>query len=165
MGKIVKIGKSKISGKGIFATKDIRKGQLIFVMKGERITFKQMVKRVNQGAERGSDPLQIGAKTYLDLDEFSRVFNHSCNPNSFIRGKDELVSIRNIKSGEEITFDYSSTMDDNYQNASRGIWTNRCRCGATNCRGSVDQFRFLPKRRREFYLKNKYAPDFILKKF
>ncbi|HVA82967.1 MAG TPA: SET domain-containing protein-lysine N-methyltransferase [Candidatus Aquilonibacter sp.] len=156
---------SKISGGGVFTKIKIDRGQTICNLEGERINLNEMINRVNQGAERGSDPLQTGDEEYLDLDEFSRTFNHSCNPNSFIRGKKELVALKKIEAGEEVTYDYSSTMDDNYKNASRGIWTNKCNCGSKNCRGSVDQFRLLTKKIREFYLENRYAPDFILKKF
>jgi len=156
---------SKISGRGVFTKIEIRKGQTICFLNGEKINLNEMVRRVNLGAEMGSDPLQTGDEEYLDLDDFSRSFNHSCNPNSFIKGKNELVALKNIGAGEEITYDYSSTMDDNYKNASRGIWTNKCNCGSPNCRGTVDQFRMLPKDVKEFYLKNSYAQDFILKKF
>ncbi len=156
---------SKISGKGIFAKVDIKKGQTICFLSGERISFEEAIKRGNAGTENLSDSLQVGEEEYIDLDEFSRIFNHSCNPNSFIRGQSELIALRDIKRNEEITYDYSSTMDDNYRNASRSIWTNNCNCGAKNCRKSIDQFRELPRKIQDFYLKNRYAPDFILRKF
>jgi hypothetical protein len=156
---------SKISGNGVFTRIDIKKGQTIYFLSGERISLGEAIERANNRTENLSDSLQIGEDDYLDLDELSRIFNHSCNPNSFIRGRSELIAMRDIKRGEEITYDYSSTMDDNYKNASRSIWTNNCNCGDKNCRKSISQFRELPRKTQEFYLKNKYAPDFILKKF
>lgn len=164
----IKIKKSKVSGNGVFATMNIKKGKTICFFDGEEISLQEMSDRVDAGLERGSDPLQIGDEVYLDLDELSRSFNHSCNPNSFIRGKNELVALKNIKQGEEITYDYSTTMSDNEEkiNATGSVlWTCKCKCLSKNCRGIVDQFKTIPKSRMNFYLKNNLVPDFILRKF
>lgn len=90
-----------------------KKGQTICFLEGELCSLDEILKRVDEGKEEPSDPLGIDEEQYLDLNELSRTFNHSCNPNSFIKGKNELVALRDIKKGEEITFDYSTTMDDN----------------------------------------------------
>ncbi len=161
------IKKSKISGKGIFTKKQIKKGEHICTLKGEIISLKEDIERINKGVIEHSHSLQIDKETYIDLDLFSKTFNHSCSPNSFIKRKNELIAIRNIKKGEEITYDYSTTMDDNekkIKEAGRTLWTCKCNCGAKNCRLIIDQFRTLPKDIKRYYLKNKYVPDFILKK-
>jgi len=163
-----KIKKSKISGKGVFTDKGIMKGQTICFLKGEICSLDEMIKRVKGGREEPSDPLGINEEQYIDLDEFSRTFNHSCDPNAFIKGKNELVALRNIKKGEEITYDYSTTMNDNEDKiikAGRTLWTCKCNCKEKNCRGLIDQFKTLPDKMKEFYIKNKFAPDFILKRF
>jgi len=162
------IKKSKISGKGVFASVDIKKGETICFLQGEEISLKEMIRRVDKGMENGSDPLGIGKELYLDLDELSRTFNHSCDPNAFIRGKNELVALRKIKSGEEINYDYSTTMNENKKKIEKSggvLWTCKCECGAKNCRKIIDQFRKIPLNIQKFYLKNKFAPDFILKEF
>jgi hypothetical protein len=85
-----------------------------------------------------------------------------------LRGRNELVALRDIPEGEEITYDYSTTMDDNPEKIEVGdgeLWNMECNCGKDNCRGIVDQFRTLPVEIQEYYTKNKYAPDFILRKF
>ena len=59
-------------------------------------------------------------------------------------------------------------MNDNekkIKKAGGSLWTIKCKCGAKNCRGIIDQFKTLPKKQKEFYIRNKYAPDFILKEF
>ncbi|MEK6859569.1 MAG: SET domain-containing protein [Nanoarchaeota archaeon] len=164
----LEIRKSNISGNGVFTKKSIKKGETICFMQGELCTLEEILKRINEGKEEPSDPLGIDDEKYIDLNPLSRTFNHSCNPNAFIRGKNELVALRNIKTGEEITFDYSTTMDDNEEKikkAGRTLWTMKCNCGSKNCRGIIDQFKTLPKERIEFYTKNKLVPDFILRKF
>jgi uncharacterized protein len=167
----IEIRKSGISGIGVFAKTLIKKGDRICFMKGELCSIDEMIRRVDEDIEEGSDPLGVDDEIYLDLDELSRTFNHSCDPCAFIRGKNELIeliALRDIFKDEEITYDYSTTMNDNrekIEESGGGLWTMKCKCGSKNCRGIVDQFKTLPKERIEFYIKNKFAPDFILRKF
>src|SRR3989338_9089783 len=102
----LKIRKSKIAGEGVFTDIDIKKEQTICFFEGVQCTLGEMISLVDEGKEEGSDPLGIDDEIYLDLDELSRTFNHSCNPNTFIRGRNELVALRDIKAGEKITYDY-----------------------------------------------------------
>lgn len=168
MRKKLEIRKSKISGKGVFSKRLIKNGETICLLKGEICDLDEMMARVDEGIEGSSDPLGIANELYLDLDELSRTFNHSCYPNSFIKGKNRLVAIRDIKKDEEITYDYSTTMNDNekkIKSAGGELWTCKCKCGAKNCRKIINQFRKLPKSIQRYYLTNKFAPDFILREF
>ena len=168
MNNLLEIRKSGISGKGVFAIKNIKKFQTIHFLKGETMSIKEMMKRVDEGKEGQSDPLGIDDEIYLDLDELSRTFNHSCNPNAFIKGKNELVALKDIRKGDEITYDYSTTMDDNEEKikeAGGELWVGRCKCGSNNCRKIIHQFKTLSKEAQTFYIRNKLMPDFMLKKF
>ena len=168
MDDLFEIKKSKIAGKGVFALKKIAKGQTICFLTGELCTLDEIIKRCNEGKEEPSDPLGVEDEKYLDLDAVPRIFNHSCNPNSYIRGKNELVALKDIKNGEEITYDYSTTMNDNevkIKKAGRALWTCECNCGSKNCRGMIDQFKTLPKKIQNFYISNKFMSDFMLKHF
>lgn len=168
MDGLFEIKKSKIAGNGVFARKKIKKGEIICFLNGELCTLDEVIKRINAGKEEPSDPLEIEDEEYLDLDEISRTFNHSCNPNAFIQKRNELIALRDIKIGEEITYDYSTTMNDNEEKinkAGRTLWTCKCHCGSRNCRGIIDQFKTLPKRIQNFYINNKFMPDFMLKHF
>ena len=168
MSDLFEIKKSKIAGNGVFARKKIAKGLTICFLTGELCTLEEVIKRCNEGKEEPSDPLEIEDEEYLDLDEVSRTFNHSCNPNSYIRGKNELVALKDIKIWEEIIYDYSTTMNDNgekIKKAGRDLWTCECHCGSKNCRGIIDQFKTLPKKIQNFYIRNKFMPDFMLKHF
>jgi len=88
--------------------------------------------------------MQIGPDTYLvedpqrpGLDDF---LNHSCKPNlGFIDGSLTLYALYDIQAGEELTFDYSTSMDE-------AGWMIRCRCRAPNCRRAVRSYSDLPKR-------------------
>lgn len=57
-----------------------------------------------------------------------RYMNHSCDPPIIAVGRDYEVAIRDIAAGEEITCDYGGL------NLAAAL---ACRCGATNCRGTI----------------------------
>lgn len=162
------IKRSRIAGNGVFANENIAKGDNICFLEGELCTLDEIMGKVSDGIEALSDPLGVDEEMYLDLDEISRTYNHSCNPNSYIRGKSELIAMRDIRAEEEITYDYSTTMSDNKEKIEKAggkLWTHRCNCKSNNCRKTIDQFITLPKERQKFYLENKFMPDFMLKKF
>jgi hypothetical protein len=123
---------------------------------------------VEDGSESPSDPLQVDIDLYIDLDEVSRSFNHSCDSNAFVRGAGDLVALRDIGVGEEITYDYSATMLYDLERIKANghePWTCICLCGAADCRGIIDQFLTLPEAVKIRYLANSLAPDYILKFF
>jgi SET domain-containing protein len=168
MEKRIEVRKSGIQGSGVFALQEIKMGETVHFMEGEICTFEEIVNRVNEGQETQSDPFEFAKEIYLDLDETSRTFNHSCNPNLFIKGKFELIALRSIEKGEEFTYDYSTTMNYNeekFLNFGQELWTCTCNCGSENCRGIIDQFKTLPKTRQEYYIENKFMPDFMIEQF
>ena len=164
----LEIRKSAISGNGVFAKKAIRKGETICFMQGKVCTLREMIVLFDDDSKEGSDPLGIDDEMYIDLEELYRSINHSCSPNAFLRGKNELVALREIDGHEEITYDYSTTMDDNQEVIEKSgaeLWTVECNCKSKNCRKIIDQFKTLSKEVQAFYLINRFAPDFILRKF
>jgi len=151
------IRRSKIGGKGCFATKDINKEEVIKRLSGEVVSRTEINKRILKGIERIDDPLQIGDDLFIDLDEPSYFFNHSCNPNAGIRRKSELFAIKGISKGEEITFDYSTTVGKDID------WIMNCHCQSKNCRKKIGNILTIPKRQLERYDKLGAIPDFIKK--
>lgn len=78
--------------------------------------------------------LQIDDDLFLVVRSFSEVsdadfINHSCNPNCGIKGKNQIVAIRDVQPGEELTYDYA--MSDSYD------YQLKCNCGSKNCRGMI----------------------------
>ena len=87
---------------------------------------------------------------------FSRFINHSCDPNSGIRGRQNVVAMKNIKKGEEVTIDYSITDDD-------PKWKMECRCGTKRCRKTIRSIQFLPKELIKKY--ELFIPNFLYKSY
>ena len=125
-------------GKGVFASRMIPKGSVIHVLDGETVSLRELVTRLNAGIENIDDPLQIGKRTYLDLDELSRTFNHSCDPNAALRKRSELFALRDIPKGEQIAYDYSLTIAPTQ-------WRMKCACGARTCRTILGDVLSIPK--------------------
>ena len=59
------------------------------------------------------------------------VTNHSCDPNASFNNQGMLVALREIKAGEEITYDYLA------HPLPASPWNFECRCGAAGCVGWV----------------------------
>ncbi|MFA6269816.1 MAG: SET domain-containing protein-lysine N-methyltransferase [Candidatus Paceibacterota bacterium] len=163
MSTKVTVSKSGIHGKGIFATRDIAKGEIVFIIKGPRM-FK-----VNNGKKDAlSHPDWVGFKmnNWVDPIPPYKYLNHSCNPNCGIKGKVEVVALKDIKKGDETTTDYSIIEADQ-------LWSMKCACGEKNCRKIIKSIQFLPTKQfsryfpyiptyfRTLYLKNhKIKPEY-----
>lgn len=138
-----------VSGLGVFAKRPILEGETILTFHGQEISFEEAVAR---GPWEGHT-LQVGPTSYLDLEPPGVYANHSCNPNSGIQDN-RLVALRAIRAGEEIVWDYSTSMAEDW-------FEMDCHCGAPNCRHRIRDFRHLPPDVQEFYLSRGMVQWFI----
>ncbi len=128
---VLRIATSPISGRGVFAVTPIKRGRKILAISGT-------VVRADRIPPWGMG-IQIDEALWLwsdgrGLDDFT---NHSCAPNAgFVRGTTTLFALRNMAPGEEICWDYSTSIDE-------AGWSMTCRCGAANCRHVVQPFHAL----------------------
>ena len=143
MKKLV-IKSTKKYGNGVFAVEEIKKGEVIHTLSGDRMDSVEMANRVTSKKEYVDDPLQVGKRTYIDLNEVSRTFNHNCDPNAGLRKRSELFALRDIKRGDEITFDYSTTIAPTR-------WRMKCKCGSENCRKILGDVLSIPKKQLKKY--------------
>lgn len=100
------VAPSKIAGKGVFTKKAFKKGQTIFILKGEKIKW---VVKDQQTADTGPNWVGVGKNKWIDPAGIYQYLNHSCDPNMGIKGSVTFVALRDIQAGEEVTFDYSIT--------------------------------------------------------
>ena len=83
--------------------------------------------------DRQHRSIQIDEDLYLvsaDEPAPGDMFNHSCNPNCVLLGSQVLVAWRDINVGEELTFDYATCDDSDYDEF-------KCGCSEPNCRITV----------------------------
>jgi len=137
-------------GISVFAAQRLAPRERILTFCGPVISFLEAVRK----GSLESYALQIAKGAYLDTCAPGCYVNHSCEPNAGIVNGIYLVAIRPIEDGEEIRFDYSTTMDEDH-------WTMICRCGTESCRKIITDFKYLPAQLRERYLRQGIVQPFI----
>ena len=139
-------------GRGVFAGEPIARGALIAPFTGPFLRYAQ--------TSVSTYALQIGPDLYIgESGGVDDLFNHSCDPNAgvMISGTSaELRAIRDIAPGEEIAFDYSTTLDEK-------DFTMDCRCGSPSCRRVIGDGCDLPPDVWERYQALGILPDYVVR--
>lgn len=144
--------KSCALGRGLFATRAFGAGERILKFTGPVISLEEAIAK----GEAEANPLQFDHDRYLDLEPPAVFLNHSCEPNTGISAGHWLIALRPLAAGEELRYDYSTTMHENR-------WTMACLCGAPICRGKVSDFHLLPPDLRQHYLRLGIVQPFIVR--
>jgi len=137
---VLRIGRTAKKGHGVLSKVPIPRGAVV-------IRYKGRAKWIWDIPERLWDHcLQIGYDSYVvpSVGSFGWFLNHSCEPNCAIERDREIVALRDIAPGEEITFDYSTNV------GWRGFEMN-CSCGAKSCRGTIRSYWGLSAAQRKRY--------------
>jgi len=138
----VKVQYSSIHGHGLFAAKKVPKNKYFIQYIGEIIRKKESKNRGMTQFESSVNS-EEGSVYIFDLDDkydldggfdwnIARLANHSCRPNCEshdLKGEIWFIALRDIKKGEEMTFNYGYDLEH---------WEEHpCRCGEPNCIGYI----------------------------
>lgn len=141
----IEVQRSGIHGRGVYAARDIKKGERIIEYTGRIISWKE--------ADRvpPSDPDDPNHTFLFSLSDGKRVIdasaarnaarwiNHSCDPNCETEETDEgrvfIEALRAIPRGAELHYDYCLVIDEKITKKLKREY--RCLCGAPNCRGTM----------------------------
>ncbi|WP_417268207.1 SET domain-containing protein [Celeribacter baekdonensis] len=129
--KVEKRG-SDIEGRGLFCVSAIASGETVVVKGGhvfDRHTRDELAKTLGPAEIQIDDHLFIGPTTQEEREGSMMCLNHSCDPNVQIVGQITFRAMRDIEVGEELTFDYATGDDDD--------WQMDCACASLDCRGVV----------------------------
>ena len=134
--KLYKIKKSKIDKNGLYANRDIKSGTKIIEYKGKISSVKQS--ETDPKFDNNKAIYLFNLNKRFDLDgnynfNIARLINHSCNPNCEVFGKGLKVwvyAMKNIKKGEELSYDYGFSFDENFRQFP-------CNCKSKNCVGYI----------------------------
>ena len=150
--KKIEARKSDIHGNGVSAIAPIKKGEFVIEYKGKRRSHAEVDAEDAGDVESGHTFLfTLNDEYVIDANHKgnrARWINHSCNPNCEAlldehegknRKKDRVLieAIRNIKPGEELTYNYGITLDEPHTARLKKIWA--CRCGSKKCTGTMLQ--------------------------
>lgn len=114
--------------KSIFAKEDIKKDEILFEFEKNFLdhptkTSMQIDKNLHQ---ENTNPEAI-----------ENFLNHSCEPNGYINFGDlTFRALRNIKKGEELTYNYLTTEFDLVKKF-------ECNCGSKKCLHNIKGFKYL----------------------
>jgi uncharacterized protein len=137
------VRRSRIHGRGVYATRLIPGGTRVMEYLGERISHEEADARYEErGQDDGhtflfvvDDDICIDAGVHGSA---ARYINHSCDANceSVIEdGHVFIDALRDIQPGEELGYDYQLTWESTDDPAELALYV--CRCGAATCRGTM----------------------------
>jgi SET domain-containing protein len=141
--KPYRVGRSR-TGLGLFATAAIAKGDFIIDYKGRRIGHAQAQRLEARGARY---VFEIDSRWSIDGSSrrnLMRYANHSCRPNAesaLANGKIIILrAIKNIASGDEITYDYGEEYFE--------LFIKPVGCKCAKCANEPRKIRLKPARTR-----------------
>ena len=140
-------------GRGLFTT--------IKILKDENMIWFTGV--VKGDEESNVESLQIDDDKFLESQDSDNFLNHSCEPNCRIDWNTMwLTALRDIKMGEELTYDYHTSDWDNFSLKRKDPAWFKCSCGAPQCVGKMYGFKYLSLEERISRLED--AAPYIKKK-
>jgi len=142
--------RSPIHGKGVFARVDLPAGVQLLEYRGKRIGRERAAELDPKLTEAGHTFLfTVNDSTLIDGSvggNSARWINHSCEPNCLaqihvnidgdeLRDRVLIETLRPIRAGEELTFDYGIVLAVPHTTRLKRIWA--CRCGSPRCTGTM----------------------------
>lgn len=148
---------SAIHGRGVYATRAIKKEEKIIEYVGQLIDKEESERRANAQAEKAAQHGDAAVYIFTVDDDYdldgnlpwnvARLINHSCEPNCeawIDKHRIFIHALRDIKLGEELSFDYGFDIE---------TWEEHpCRCGKKSCVGHIvsrSQWKELEKKKAE----------------
>lgn len=129
----VLVKKTATRGLGVFADRDFKRGEFILSIWGPSIP------------EQNEHSIQVDWDCHVEPSGTARFLNHSCEPNVGVKtnrwGIPDFYAFRDIRKGDEVTFDYAMTEFTHYERSDPSLdFDLTCLCGSPNCRGRLGYF-------------------------
>ncbi|MBS0478991.1 MAG: SET domain-containing protein [Proteobacteria bacterium] len=140
-------------GKTVIAAQNFAEGDRLIEFTGRRFRADRLPSLMRGSSDRF---VQVTPDHFIGPSgRIDDLINHSCAPNAGLRFTDRgvfLIAIRDIAAGEEVTWDYSTTL-------AQSNWHMICRCHAPDCRRVIGNFTTLSPERQEWFRgRNLVAP-------
>jgi uncharacterized protein len=125
-------------GYGLFATRDIKSGELVMTSKA-----------IAASTIRDSHSVQTGWNCHVQMDLPARFINHCCDANVGIKdnknGAFDFFAIKDVKDQSEIVWDYETS---EYEIVA---FDGNCLCGSPKCRGKLKGFKHHGEEVKQLY--------------
>jgi len=138
------VRESAVHGRGVFATRKIRKGTVIVEYKGQRTSWTKAMTRPDSDPDDSAHTFLFEMNDGRVIDprvrgNAARWINHSCYPNckpfEDEEGRVFIQARRKILRGEELAYDYKLQFDGRVSKRERQGFA--CHCGSSRCRGTL----------------------------
>jgi uncharacterized protein len=124
----LEVRKTTHKGRGVFATQFIPAGTRVLAIEGQRYRAGDVPPE--------SFAMQVDDDWWIcsDGQTLDDCVNHCCEANcGFLKNDPVLYALRDIAAGEELSWDYSTSI-------CYADWSLECLCGSKNCRGVILPF-------------------------
>ena len=139
----IQVKKSGVHGKGVFAARNIAKGETLIEYVGEIISAQEAEDR------HPHDPTDLNHTFYFQVEDdkvidalhggnSARWINHCCTPNckpEVIDGRVFIKAKKDIPAGSELNYDYGLIIDEPITKKLMAQYP--CWCGSAKCRGTL----------------------------
>ncbi|MES2097156.1 MAG: SET domain-containing protein [Pseudomonadota bacterium] len=145
-------------GKAVFAAHSFAEGDRLIEFTGRRFRADRIPSLMRGASDRF---VQVTPEHFMGPSgRIDDLVNHSCAPNAGLRFADSgvfLVAIRSIAEGEEITWDYSTTLAESN-------WHMICQCRTAECRRVIGNFATLSPERQEWFRAHNLVAPYLRRK-
>ncbi|MAG45604.1 MAG: hypothetical protein CMH63_02410 [Nanoarchaeota archaeon] len=133
----LKVGNKRGVGKTLYTRRDFHEGEFAFRVEGPLVT------------SPSTYTVPVASDLYLDPKNEGKYLCHSCNPSCGMRNRNEVVAMRDVRAGEEISIDYGMVVSGyDLDLLEQDL---ECRCRSRNCRGELGSWETLPDGLKERY--------------
>ncbi len=148
----IEVRNSPLQGKGLFATANISKGEVLLDLEARIIS---------KPAYYG---LQIDPRHYLVANYPDNFINHACIPNVYVklhphnRKRVTYLAWKNIRKGRELFWNYNTSEWDSGKE-----FSFICKCGSRNCIGKMQGMKYLSvkEKKRLWTISTSYIQEMI----
>jgi hypothetical protein len=133
-------------GRCLSSTRDLPAGTIVEKFTGTPVDSHQYKAGMDKPLENrhvkwiGRD--SSGKDAWIFVRSNAAYINHSCDPNCVVNSRAEVVTVRPIKKGEELTVSYNSRSKNNFPPDMKWEpeWNFTCYCEEHNCLKYIDKF-------------------------
>jgi uncharacterized protein len=145
-------------GLGVFALRPFQPGEEILAITGPRVDISSLDGPAWQAFMDRGEPVQVGPYRVHRARSARPVRQPQLRAERRPIPRLAITALRPVVAGEEVLFDYSTTMQEDY-------WTMQCQCGTAFCRRVIEDFRCLPAPLQQEYCAAGVVQAFIARQY
>jgi uncharacterized protein len=127
-------------GLGLIAADTLEEGSTVGRLDGRTIPYNKIPENDLRHA------FELDNDRWIVPQSDGRHINHSCDPNCYISSKLDVITLRKVLKGEELTIMYNEVPIEKYMKTGAVLpkWDDRrsfdCHCGTPKCIGRIDRY-------------------------